>query len=78
MKCVVCKSSSIEKKNVDEEIKSGEDIILVTMDVLVCLNCGERYYDRKTLKDIETIRDKIKAKEIKLEPVGRVLRTHAA
>jgi len=78
VKCVVCKSSAIEKKKVDEEIRSGGDIVLISMEVPVCLNCGERYYDRRTLQEIETIRDKIKAKEIALEPIGRVLKPHAA
>jgi YgiT-type zinc finger domain-containing protein len=74
MKCVVCKSPVIEKKMVDEEIKAGEDIVLVQMEVFVCLNCGERYYDRKTIREIERIRDKVKSKEITLEPAGRILR----
>jgi len=29
-------------KMVEEEIKSGKDIVLIPMEVLVCLNCGER------------------------------------
>ncbi len=47
MKCIVCKGPDIELKTVDEQIKTGKDIILVPMNVLVCSSCGERYYDRK-------------------------------
>ena len=47
MKCIVCKGSDIELKAVDEQIRAGRDIILVPMNILVCSNCGERYYDRK-------------------------------
>jgi len=78
MKCVVCKGSDIELKTVDEQIKAGRDIILVPMDILVCSNCGERYYDRKTMKKIEEIRAKLKNQELDVEEVGKVMRTHAA
>ena len=44
MKCIVCKSTDIELKTVDEQIRKGGDIILVPMGLLVCSNCGERYY----------------------------------
>jgi YgiT-type zinc finger domain-containing protein len=74
MKCVICKSSDIQKKMVEEEIKSGMDIVLISLEVLVCMNCGERYYDRMTMKKIENIRAKLKQKELKVEEVGKVLR----
>jgi len=50
MKCVVCKGSDIELKTVDEQIRTEKDIILVPMTILVCSNCGERYHDRKSMK----------------------------
>jgi YgiT-type zinc finger domain-containing protein len=78
MKCVVCKGSDIDLKTVDEQIRSERDIILVPMNILVCSNCGERYYDRKTLRKIEEIRKKMKNKELDLEEVGKVMRAHAA
>ena len=53
MKCIVCKGSNIEIKSVDEQIKTGSDIILVPMTVLVCSNCGERYYDRNSMRKEE-------------------------
>jgi len=56
VKCVICKSSDIQKKMIEEEIKSGTDIVLVAVEVLVCMNCGERYYDRKTMRKIEDVR----------------------
>ncbi len=56
MKCVVCNSSNVEMKVVEEEIRSDKDILLVPLEVLVCLGCGERYYDRETMKKIEEMR----------------------
>ena len=77
MKCVICKSSDIQMKMVEEEIKSGRDIVLIPMEVLVCLNCGERYYDRKTMRKIEEIRERLRRQDLEVEEVGKVLRVHA-
>jgi YgiT-type zinc finger domain-containing protein len=74
MKCVICKSSDIQRKMVEEEIKSEMDIVLISLEVLVCMNCGERYYDRMTMRKIENIRAKLKQRELKVEEVGKVLR----
>lgn len=76
MRCVICKSSEIEIEMVEEEVKSGRDIVLVLMEVLVCTSCGERYYDRKTIKKIENIREKLKRDDLEVEEVGKVLLTH--
>ena len=78
MKCVVCNSSNIETKSVEEEIRSEKDILLIPLEVLVCLSCGERYYDKKTMKKIEEMRSKLKKHDLKLEEVGKVLREQTA
>ncbi|GAH40099.1 unnamed protein product, partial [marine sediment metagenome] len=36
--------------------------------------CGERYYDRRTMKRLEEIEQSIKEKRMPLQKVGRVLR----
>ena len=78
MKCVVCNSSIIEMKSVEEEIRSDKDILLIPLEILVCLSCGERYYDRKTIKKIEEMRSKLKKHDLKVEEVGKVLREQTA
>ena len=78
MKCVICKSSDIQMKMVDEEVKLGGDIVLIPMEVLVCQNCGERYYDRKTMQKLEETRSKLREKDLEVEDVGRVLRAKVA
>ena len=77
MKCVICKSPAIQKKMIEEEVKSGRDIVLVPMEVLVCTSCGERYYDRKAIKKIENIRERLKNHELEVQEVGKVLLTQA-
>ena len=74
MKCVICKSPDVEKKLVEEEIRSGEDIVIVPIEVMVCLNCGERYYDRKMMRFLDDTKNKIANKQINLSTVGKVLR----
>ncbi len=78
MKCVICKSSDIQMKTIEEEIKSGKDIVLISLDVLACQSCGERYYDRKTMRKIEVVRSRLKKCDLKVEEVGRVLRANVS
>ncbi len=78
MKCVICKGSNIELKTVDEQIRTGKDIVLVPMNILVCSNCGERYYDRKAMKKIEKIKSRLKNQDLEVEEVGKIMRAHAA
>ena len=74
MKCIICHSTDITLRRVNEQLSRGEDMILVPVEVLVCNNCGERYYDRRTMKRLEEIEDAVNAGSISLERVGEVLR----
>ena len=74
MKCVYCKSSNLEEKTVEEEFKKGHDLVFVPVEVLVCQSCGERYYDRKTMKLLEQWQSKISSETVALKPIGRLLK----
>ena len=74
MKCIICHSTDISLHRVNEQLSRGEDVILVPVEVLVCNNCGERYYDRRTMKRLEEIEDAVNADRVSLERVGEVLR----
>lgn len=74
MKCVVCHGSDIEKRTVDETFQVEGDIVLVPVELLVCSNCGERYYDRRTMRRLEEIEEQLRSKTLSLNPVGKVLR----
>ena len=73
MKCVICNSQDIATKRVFEEISRDDDIIRVPIQTLVCANCGERYYDRQTMRRLEKIRKHVREGEINLREVGKVL-----
>lgn len=74
MKCIICKSEDIIKKKIEEEIKKGKDVVFVPVETLVCQNCGERYYDGRTIQFLEGIEEKVKKDEVNLETVGKVLK----
>ena len=79
MKCVICKGEDIEKKLVDEDIKLSGDIVLVSMELLVCNTCGERYYDQRAMKKIEDLRAAMKGGKLQFQTVvGKVYRAYAA
>ena len=60
MKCIICHGENIIKTDLKEEVSYNNDIVYIPIAVLTCKDCGERYYDRKTVKYIEEIREKIK------------------
>lgn len=73
MKCIICHSEDITEKEVMEELKRESDIVYIPIKTLVCNNCGERYYNRNTMKLLEETEKKILEKEIQLKEVGKVL-----
>ncbi|WCL50639.1 YgiT-type zinc finger protein [Leptospira sp. GIMC2001] len=73
MKCIVCHSQSIEPKDIMEEIHSGNDIIYVKLNIPVCSSCGERYYDRKTMKHLEEVQKTVFNGTSNLSEIGKVL-----
>ena len=65
-------------KKVEEEIRLGSNILLVPMEVLVCLSCGERYYDKKAMKTIEEMRSRLQKGDLEVDEVGKVFKQHTA
>jgi len=74
MKCIICHSTDITMRRVNEQLSRGEDLILVPLEVLLCNNCGERYYDRRSMKRLAEIEEAVNAGRVPLERVGEVLR----
>ena len=73
MKCVICHGDEIKVKEIKEEFTIGNDIIYVPVKVPVCRNCGERYYDRRTMQFLEETEEKLGKKGVRLKEVGKVL-----
>ena len=78
MKCVICHSADIEEKTVNEIFWVEQDVVLVPCQVLVCNNCGERYYNRQVMRRLEEIEEHLQARTLALESVGQVMRVAVA
>ncbi len=74
MKCILCHGEEVSPADVSEEIAVGADIVRVPMTVLLCRTCGERYYDRASMRYLERIRREVVEDRGRLEEVGKVLR----
>ena len=70
MRCVNCHSADIEEEAVNEIFWVERDVVLVPCQVLVCQNCGERYYDRQAMRHLEEIEEHLQARALALESVG--------
>jgi YgiT-type zinc finger domain-containing protein len=76
MKCVICKSGNLSVKEVEEEIRNGNDIALLKMEIMVCENCGERYYNRNDITRLEQIKKNMNNESLQLEEIGKVVLVH--
>ncbi len=73
MKCIICHGDEIETMEVKEEFVVGNDIVYAPVKIPVCKNCGERYYDRRTMQFLEGFEEKLRRKRVELREVGKVL-----
>ena len=73
MKCVICHGDKMKVMEVKEEFLVDNNIICVPVRVPVCQSCGERYYDRRTVRFLEEVEKKLPEKGTKLKQTGKVL-----
>ena len=73
MKCIICHGAEVSQAEVFEEIGVGSDIVRVPVTVMVCGNCGERYYTRANMRRLESVRQDIADHRARLDEVGKVL-----
>ena len=73
MKCLVCHGLEIVPQTVKEAIPVGEDLVYVSIEIPVCQTCGERYYDRKTMRYLEQVEEELRAGNGELRQVGKLL-----
>jgi len=73
MKCVICHGEDIQAKDVHEELTVGNDVVYVPVSVWVCQTCGERYYNRRAMRFLEEVEQKLKEGAAELREVGKVL-----
>jgi YgiT-type zinc finger domain-containing protein len=77
MKCVICKSPDVAERKVEEEIRVNNNIVFIPIQVMVCNSCGEKYYSRQVMKQLEDTETKLKKHKLSLKIIGKVLRASA-
>lgn len=73
MKCIICNGDDIQISEVKEELKIENSIVYVPIRISVCGACGEKYYDRRMIRYLEDVEQKLKSGEVNLQEVGKVL-----
>ena len=73
MKCIICHSEDVQPADLREEVTVANDIVYVPIRVPVCHSCGERYYDRRTVRYLERVEKELKSGKAKVQEVGKVL-----
>ena len=73
MKCIVCQGEDIHLSEVKEELKIGNDIIYTPIRIPACRSCGERYYDRRTVRYLEEVEQELAEGTAPLHEVGKVM-----
>ena len=73
MKCLICHGEDIQVTEVKEELRVENDIVYVPIQIPVCRACGERYYDRRTIRFLEEVDRRLREGKANLQEVGKVL-----
>ena len=71
--CVFCHGEDIREQTVNEELQLNSDIVYAPVTCLVCQTCGERYFDRPTVRHLEKLRAELRSGHVPLKQVGKVL-----
>lgn len=73
MKCIICHGEDIEVETVKEGLKIENDLVYVCVRIPVCRTCGERYYDRQTMRFLEEVNQTLREERHKnLKEVGKI------
>lgn len=71
MRCVIC-AGELKEKDVLDEVREGNNHLLVKVKAEVCLDCGERYYASGVVDRLINIKDNLKKRNLKLHEIGKV------
>jgi YgiT-type zinc finger domain-containing protein len=73
MTCIICHGQDIQVAAVREALTIGDNIVYVPIHTPVCHTCGERYYDRRTVRFLEEVQREVQAEKAQVHEVGKVL-----
>ena len=72
MRCIICHGEDIRLTAVRRSWLEN-NIVYVPIHTPVCRTCGERYYDRRTIRFLEEVKRKLGRKKLLCKEVGKVL-----
>ena len=75
---IICYGDDMQVTTVREELTMVPDVVYVPIQIPVCRTCGRRYYDRRTVRFLEEVAQKLKAGQARLQEVAQVLMYSAA
>lgn len=73
--CTNCGGRHLTEKTVEQTVRGGNNMASVPVSALVCLDCGERLYDAKTVKRLEEVKRRLERGEVQgFQPIGQMYR----
>ena len=73
-KCPMC-GGKVARKRTEKLPRGGVNLVVVTVDAIVCLHCGDRLYCADAIRSFEKIRSKLDRQQVdEFEPLGNSLR----
>lgn len=69
-KCTHCGAVDIAIRHREELVRSGNDVVIIPMDVETCEHCGEVFYTPDQIRRLEAARSGRVAGYAEAEPVG--------
>ena len=71
MKCALC-GGELSERLVTEEVREGNDHIMVKVKAEVCQQCHERYYASGVVDRLIHLKDNLGKRKVELHQIGRV------
>ena len=70
--CTQCGGTHLSEKTIEKAVRGGNHTAYVTLSVVACLDCGERFLDPDAIERLEGIRKRLERGETSgLKPIGQ-------
>lgn len=73
MLCTMCNNKT-ERKVVDYELHLNGDHIVIPVEADVCVICGEKYFDDKTVERLQKVKNLFKRTKRSFQEIGTVFK----
>ena len=78
-RCLRCGSEDLACREVEKLVRGGSDVVALVVSATICHRCGERYFDKAALEQLEAARTALESGDLEAyQPVGQMLRPASA